>query len=222
MPKFAACLPYSYDAPIVGEYPAQYYFDMPRGEPLARVIVISPDIQFADGRSPHYAPGSDELRWLAEAVTSARAKYIPYVIVAMHKPCLTTEDKPCESGEQLANMLIEKKVDLVLMGHVHAYERTFPLTCIKAGQEGPGCVVHKRSDYLQTAGTTFITVGTGGRKLRELHDNDPEEAYFAKRFGAKQGRYGIGKLAIDDTHMTHQFIDASSGQVLDEVTILRR
>ncbi len=42
----------------------------------------------------------------------------------MHKPCLSLGEYACDIGADLTNLLLSKKVDLVLSGHEHIYQRS--------------------------------------------------------------------------------------------------
>ena len=225
--KFKNCLPYRYSAALQGEYPVQYYFDAP-GEkyglagPVARFIMISPNLTFAGGRHLEYFRGNPNMQWLEEAVKDARVRQIPWVVVAMHKVCITTEAKPCEIGPDLMNALIDLKVDVVMSGHVHAYERTHALTCATPGLFDQKCaVVSAENRYAQGAGTLFLTVGTGGTYLRELNELDAEKGYFAVRFGKKENYRGIGRLEITQKAISHAFIESESGRALDGFQIVK-
>ena len=81
--RFAACLPDRMRAK--GRYGTEYYFDVAG---LARVILISPDLTVA-GRHYYYGRGNARSRWLRAAVRGARAKRLPWVVVGMHKNCLS-------------------------------------------------------------------------------------------------------------------------------------
>ena len=53
-------------------------------------------------------------------------------------------------------------VDLVLNGHVHAYERTYPIRCNSVAQ---AIVPSGGTVYPATHGTTYICAGNGGQSL---------------------------------------------------------
>ncbi len=222
--KFARCLPYSYSAPMTGEYPAEYFFDAPAGKPLARFIMISPNLKFSDGRQFEYQGDNIHMRWLKSTIADARANHIPWVVVGMHKVCVTTEAKSCEIGEELSQALIAENVDVVMDGHVHAYERTHALSCMHANKFDPACaVVVGDNRYAKGSGTVFITAGTGGRPFRKLNSKDSEAGYFATRFGQQDDSpYGVGKLTIDERTLTHEFVGAAKGAVLDRFIVQKQ
>src|SRR3712207_8283027 len=50
----------------------------------------------------------------SKAIDDARAADIPWVIVGMHKNCLSVGEYYCNIYQELMSLLVEKKVDLVL------------------------------------------------------------------------------------------------------------
>src|SRR5881396_119920 len=178
--NFAACLPDRMNAH--GRYGAEYYFDV---GPLIRVIVIAPNLRVG-GVSYEYVQGNSRYAWLAQRIDEARAAAIPWVIVGMHKVCITLGEKSCEIGADLMNLLISKRVDLVLQGHDHTYQRSKQLTCASRGSFMSACVVDDGSDdtYTKGAGTIFVVAGAFGNTLYLIDTLDPEVGYFATSLGS--------------------------------------
>ena len=120
---FSACLPNQLPGAI-GTYGRQYYVDVPAENPIVRFIMVSPGLPFPDGTIWNYNSGSARYVWTANAIDGARTASIPWVVVGMHKPCITVGMYTCESGADLFNLLVNKRVDLVLSGHEHTYQRS--------------------------------------------------------------------------------------------------
>ena len=55
------------------------------------------------------------------------------MVAGTHMPCLTIGVYACPAGADVTNLLVSKKVDLVLNGHEHMYQRTKQLAL------GTGC-----------------------------------------------------------------------------------
>src|SRR5215212_8208594 len=128
---FSACLPNQLPG-VVGTYGRQYYVDVPQSSPLVRFIHISPSLGFPDG-TYNYPAGSARYNWTAAAIDGARSAGVPWVVVSMHKPCLTIGVYACDVGADLLGLLVSRRVDLVLSGHEHGYQRTHQL------RTGPNC-----------------------------------------------------------------------------------
>ncbi len=186
---FSACMPNQLPG-LVGTYGRQYYVDVPQVNPLVRYIMISPNLQFPDG-TWSYGAGSARYQWTANAIDSARSAAIPWVVVGMHKPCLSLGEYSCDIGSDLVNLLVGKRVDLVLTGHEHLYQRTKQLSLsgacptLTVGTYNQSCVADGDNDLAKGAGTVFATIGTGGIALRDVNLSDPESGYFAASSGVE-------------------------------------
>ena len=142
--RFARCLPNRLPG-LVGTYGRQWYVDQPAAHPLVRVVMISPALDFGHGEWS-YDTGTPHHDWLRAAVTGARAAGIPWVVVGMHKPCLSVGNYECDPGADVVDLLLDTGVDLVLTGHEHLYQRTKPLALGPAARRSaragydPACV----------------------------------------------------------------------------------
>src|SRR3954467_3720883 len=119
---FSACLPNQLPG-LVGTYGRQYYVDVPQQNPLVRFVMLSPNLTFPNGTAT-YSAGSARYNWASDAIDGARTSSIPWVVVGMHKPCISMGIYSCDTGADLTNLLLSKKVDLVLNGHEHMYQRS--------------------------------------------------------------------------------------------------
>jgi hypothetical protein len=216
----AACLPDRLGS--TGSYPVQYYFDYPAGDPLVRTIVIPANLNVG-GVMYEYQVGNEYYSWLASAIDSARIAGIPWVVVGMHKNCITAGGKPCEIGTDLLNLLVEKHVDLVLQGHDHNYQRSKQLShgascaALAAGSYNPGCTVDDGADgsYVRGAGTIIVIAGAFGRCCAGVNAGDAEAGYFAQMDATSNG---FTKYVVHSDRIEAQFV-ASTGAYTDSFTI---
>jgi PKD repeat protein len=220
---FSACLPNQLPG-VVGTYGRQYYVDVPQGAPVARVLMISPGITYPTGFQG-YASGSPQYAWTASAIDGARAAGIPWVVVGAHMPCQSLGEYSCPMGADLMNLLVQKRVDLVLNGHEHLYQRTKQLAhgtgcaTVQVGAYDADCVVDADAALTKGAGTVMATVGTGGVPLRTVHVDDPEAGYFAAWSGiGASPSYGVLDLDLQPTTLTARFV-AATGTYSDAFTI---
>ena len=112
---------------------------------------------------------SAQYRWLDKALAASDAKW---KIVYHHHPCYSSDSDDYGNTEKASSTygapkhkaliaLYDKhKVDLVMNGHIHAYERTWPLRGGKVDAK---------------AGTTYLTSGGGGGRLEGF---EPTPAFF--------------------------------------------
>ena len=224
---FSACLPNQLPG-MVGTYGRQYYVDVPQDDPLVRFVMISPALPFPDGTTWTYPAGSARFNWTAAAVDGARTADIPWVVVGMHKPCLSMGVYGCDVGAGLINMLLAKKVDVVLSGHEHMYQRTKQIGLgdgcagLAINSYDADCVVDEDSSLVAGAGTVFATIGTGGvTPLRDVNTSDTEAGYFAAVSGANQNPvHGFGDFRVTPDELRMSLVP-TTGTFTDTFTLTR-
>ena len=195
----------------IGAYGVQYYFDY---ADLARFILVSPDLT-VNGTHYYYGEDNEQYRWLASAIDDARDSDIPWVVVSMHKSCLSMGPYYCDIYQDLISLLVEKKVDLVLHGHEHSYQRTHQLATglgceiVEVDAFNPDCVIDDGTDdlYSKGAGLVSVIVGTAGRDLYDIDLTDAEAGYFARWSAANMNpRKGFLEVTISRTELVAVFI----------------
>lgn len=210
--------PYTLNAPMTGKYGKEYYFDYPTGSPLARFILIAPGIRGSgvSDVNTSYTSGSPGYNFVSNAIDDARNRGIKWVIVGHHKNYISAMEKPNELGPDLINMLIAKRVDVILQGHEHGYERSKQLTCARVNSYDASCVADADDNMVKGAGSIIHVIGTGGQGLRGLNTNDSEYPYFAK---SDVTTYGFGKFTVSATSLNFQFVRSAGGNFTDSFTI---
>ncbi len=215
--SFAGCLPDRLSAS--GIYGAEYFFDYLN---LTRIIMISPALTVG-GVSYTYTLGNSHYTWLSNAIDTARAQGIPWVIVAMHKNCITAATKSCEIGADLLNLLLNKKVDLILQGHDHVYERSKQITCATSGSYLSSCVADDGSDgiYTRGAGSVLVITGVFGQSLYAINTGDSEAGYFAKWMGSNiNPTYGFTRFFVNQSEISVDFLRSIGGTFTDSFRIV--
>jgi PKD repeat protein len=220
---FAACLPNQLPGAI-GSYGRQYYVDVPQVNPMVRFILISPGLQFSDGVWD-YSAGTARYNWTAAAIDGARAASIPWVVVGMHATCISVGQYGCVAGTGLTNLFLSKKVDLVLNGHEHLYQRSKQLatatgcTGLQPGTYNPSCVRDSDDVLDKGAGPVLATAGTGGRSLRNINAADSEAPYFKALSGLNSSpSFGLLDLQFTSTTLNASFV-ATTGSFTDAFSI---
>lgn len=222
--NYSACLPNQVPG-IVGTYGREYYMDLPKGDPLVRVVLASPGLTFEDGLWA-YEKGDPHYDWVSDAIDDGRAKGAEWIVVAAHIPCVSVGTYNCPSKRDFYDLMLAKKVDLVLAGHEHAYMRTHQLragvsgcTTLAVGTSDPDCISDSDDTYRAGAGTVFATVGTGGTPLRDVNPADTEAGYFAAISGANLvPTYGFLDIHVADAQLRAEFVP-TSGTMTDSFTI---
>ncbi len=218
--------------PVQGNcYGKEYYFDYPTINPVARFIFASPKIYNITGvctSSPNcssqtgqpcteqygcwqYDANDIHYNWAANAIDNARAQGIGWVVVATHKLCMSSADATCSMGISFFNMLVQKKVDLIIQAHDNAYERSKQLalnsgSCPKIATDGNGYVVYNSGcivdsglgNYTRGLGSVVIVQGAWVNDLYGVNAsasapaNVAEAPFFAKLMGKNTPGNGLG------------------------------
>jgi Calcineurin-like phosphoesterase len=227
--NYATCLPDRLG--VQGDYPRQYYLDYPAGNPLVRFIMISPQLTFPPGTNPwSYGSGTARYNWTASTIDGARSAGIPWVVVGMHKYCLSLVNYPCGTGTAIMNLLVSRRVDLYLQAHDHAYSRTKQLAlngscpAIPTSSFNASCVAdgNAASAYTAGNGTVLATVGSGGKSINAEHPELPQGPFFQAWMGSNyNATYGFLKVDVSDTQLSARFVRGTGGSFADSFTITK-
>lgn len=116
----------------------------------------------------------------------AKAKSKPntdWIIVYFHRPFYSGSGVDNIGMRDMYHPLFQKyKVDLVLTGHAHNYQRSYPLNYNDARPGRPLIMNSEKSPYINELGTVFVIVGTGGESIQGV-DGKPFLASIYKGFG---------------------------------------
>ena len=112
----------------------------------------------------------EQMAWFVDRLKKSREdKSVRWLIVYQHHPLYSSSagrrnNKPLI--EATRKIYDEFKVDLVLAGHNHNYERSYPLAGGLVAQKGSG-------PYKKGNGVVFVISGGGGRSLRRFTRETP-------------------------------------------------
>jgi len=140
--------------------------------------------------------GSAQGQWLSETLASASQDCI---LAYYHRPAHSSKVRSNSGSEHdLFEQLAKAGADIILNGHDHHYERSFPMDYNKA-------VVAK-------GGTVSFIVGTGGRS--PARERDPS----SNTQKALYGEQGILRLELRDGDFEWAFHSTDAETTLDEGT----
>ena len=152
-----------------------------------------------------------QTKWLAQQLASFRASpSVDFIVVLCNCCCYSSNQMHGSDGglrEAWAPLFDRYQVDLVVSGHVHAYERTNPM---RAGQPTrqvtSGDTVNPVTD-----GTTYICVGRGGNHLYPTWygSTDAGDAGSAER--SKVWEWSGGQAATGGHGRSVQVTDPAQG-----------
>lgn len=112
----------------------------------------------------------EQLAWLDKTLAEARKNpRVRWLIVFQHHPLYgSTRNRGNNTGliATVEPLYDKYKVDLVLAGHDHVYERNYPLRNGRPVSSSP-------NRYTQGQGTVYVTCGGGGKSLYQLQPDPP-------------------------------------------------
>jgi len=159
---------------------------------------------------------SGMIKWLEADLSAARTKRasgaIQHIVVTGHYP-LYSNGRWVSVLKVIEPILVKYGVDMYVCGHVHQYQRTYPLDNL--GQ----IMSSNATTYVNPKGVVHVTVGTGGFPLDHTKAPLPPQPKYMK---ARSVKY-YGYLLLTSTKagkLTAQFID-TKGIVRDQFTIQR-
>lgn len=201
--------------PVLGnhEQDAQHYYDyMSLPEPERWYAFEYGDAEFfmLDGNRS-LAEQSEQLKWLEGALSRSHATWR---FAVLHQPPYTsdsddygkTAEGPSTRGDMnvrnIVGLLERYDVDVCFSGHVHDYERTFP---IRGGAVVP----------YEEGGVIYVTAAGGGGRLEDF---DATNTWFGHK---KARRHHMVYVALHGRNLELQAID-EDGRLFDVLTLTKR
>ncbi len=156
--------------------------------------------------------------WLA---ADLGASSLPWKIVAAHHPPKSNFGHT-DTGEGMAAeiipVIVQNGADLLLVGHSHNYQRSFPLTGYAANDVT--YVLDESGVYTKGSQVLQVIAGTGGRNIDCCAPTTATQ-WLARAFGSNNGGE-VGPLMIDVSRaeMRVRYVSAASGATKDEFVIV--
>jgi len=194
--------------PVLGnhEQDARHYYeymDLPAPEKYYSFTFGDAEFFMIDGNRKLHE-GSEQLAWFERALAASTSKW---KFAVLHQPPYTsdsddygntlesTSHRGDPNVQNIITLLEKYAVDICFSGHVHDYERTFPI------RDG-------RVTSYEEGGVVYVTTAGGGG---HLEDFDPCNTWF----GHKKARYHhLVYVAINGDHLEFQAID-QNGRLFD-------
>jgi hypothetical protein len=151
------------------------------------------DVWFLDSSVPGLfgEESSEQLEWLDDTLASSTSQWR---IVTLHHPPFSSgrHGSTPHADELLVPILERHKVDLVLAGHDHDYERTVPIDGITYVVSGGGCKTTKvgESDFTAVSGRIleFLHVDIDGDQLTARCIQPEGQVFDRFELRAREGR----------------------------------
>jgi 3',5'-cyclic AMP phosphodiesterase CpdA len=107
-------------------------------------------------------------------------------------------------------------VDLVLEGHVHDYQRSFPVKYNPSNPPKPVVTSSKKNDYVNPTGEIYALVGTGGINL---HGLSGKSSFISSQQDSKFGVLDI-KITNGGSKLVAKYY-TNSGSIKDQFSITK-
>ncbi|KAK4477131.1 hypothetical protein RD792_016342 [Penstemon davidsonii] len=146
-----------------------------------------------------YGKYTPQYQWLEEELPKVNRSETPWLIVLLHSPWYNSYNYHYLEGESMRVMyepwFVEHKVDIVLSGHVHAYERSERVSNIAYNIVNGKC-----SPVNDQSAPVYITIGDGGN-IEGLANNmtEPQPKYSAYREAS------FGHATLEIKNRTHAY-----------------
>lgn len=171
-----------------------------------------------------FAPDGTLLKWLEADLASAsasRSQY-PWLIVTGHRPIYSMDSvgpdgfpagQPEKLQKAIEALMLKYKVDLFIVGHVHAYSRSYPVAA--------NHVYNTSSNvYTNPPAPIHLTVGGAGcdeMKNKQVDYKDATALPWA--VSTERDHYGNGVMAINETTLTWTWRASKDDSTLDSMVI---
>lgn len=130
-----------------------------------------------------------QYQWLENDLAKLDREVIPWVVVNIHCPWYNSntahheEEQTVQMRTSMEALFYKYHVNLVIMGHVHAYERSYPVY----------------NDEVIHDGTVYVVIGDGGNHEGHAATYYEQPSWSAFRNGTQ---FGHGTITLhNDTHL---------------------
>lgn len=138
---------------------------------------------------------------------------IDWIIVYFHRPFYSGSGLDSTGMRDMYHPLFERYgVDLVLTGHAHNYQRSYPLSYNTARPGRPLIADHNQFQYVNTTGTIFTIAGTGGESIQGVE----KKPYLASIYEG----FGCLNVQINGRTLNAEFY-TGAGKTIDHFGIVK-
>jgi predicted MPP superfamily phosphohydrolase len=168
-----------------------------------------------------YSKMSEQYMFVKKDLENAHNnKSIDWIIVYGFRPLYSSPSMhPGEDDlrEAYHPLFDQYDVDIVLQGHNHNYQRTYPLKFNEGNDSDPIIGDNNTGQYRGVLeGPIFMTVGTAGQ---DLHDLTGRHVYIAEQF-QRHGFVDV-KISNNGTNLTSTFYENRNNEGIDQFSIIK-
>ncbi|KAH7679335.1 Phosphodiesterase I protein [Dioscorea alata] len=200
------------------------YFQMPtssKDKPWYSIEQAS--VHFTVISTEHdWTENSEQYKWIKNDLESVDRSRTPWLIFTGHRPMYSSQDGILPSVDSdfvkaVEPLLMDNKVDLVLFGHVHNYERTcavFDGDCKgMPTKDEDGIDTYNNSNY---TAPVQVVIGMAGFTLDEF-PQDVNNNWSLKRIS----EFGYARLHATKDDLKLEFVNSETREVRDSFHLVR-
>ncbi|KAK4246242.1 Metallo-dependent phosphatase-like protein [Corynascus novoguineensis] len=162
-----------------------------------------------------------QYQWLAADLAKVDRRKTPWVIAMGHRPMYSSEVSSYQPKLRVAfeGLMLQHGVDAYLAGHVHWYERMWPM-------RANGTIDHEAivddHTYIANTGRSLTHLVNGMAGNIESHSTLEEDKLLDITAVVDQENYGFNKLTVHNaTALTWTFVRGDGG-VGDKLTLIKK
>lgn len=163
----------------------------------------------------------EQYQWLLNDLKNVDRKKTPWVFAQSHRPMYSSEVSAYQANMRSAweDLFLEYGVDGYFSGHIHWYERTWPMG--KNGTIVKDAIVNNNTYHAKPGAVAHIINGAAGNleSHSELKDTEPVLPLTAV-LNVKD--YGMNKLTVyNETATLIEFVRGADGDVMDYLWLVK-
>jgi len=164
----------------------------------------------------------EQFNWLAKDLANVDRTKTPWVIAMSHRPMYSTQTASYQGDLRNAfqTLLINNGVDLYLSGHIHWYERLFPLTA--SGDVDSSAVIDNNT-FVANEGKSLIHIINGMAGNIESHSTLDGAPILPITAVLDDEHYGFSTLTFhNESVLTWAFVLGNGNGIGDELTVVKK
>jgi acid phosphatase len=184
-------------------------------------ITDSGPFGFIEGNNWKDNTAYEQYQWLAKDLASVDRTKTPWVIVMGHRPMYSSQVSSYQANIRQAfeNLLLKNGVDAYFAGHIHWYERMYPLS--------PNSTIDRSSivnnnTYTTNPGVSMTHLTNGMAGNIESHSTLGNSPVLNVTAYLDQQHYGFSKLTLDETTFKWEFIRGDGKGIGDTLTLKKK
>jgi hypothetical protein len=206
------------------EFPFARDIGVNETKPTEAQTFITDSGPFGDVRNFSDTKTYQQYKWLAADLAKVDRCKTPWIIAMSHRPMYSSQTASYQTALRNAfePLLLQFGVDAYLSGHIHWYERLWPLGnngTIDSASVGPN-----NNTYFANPGVSMTHIINGMAGNIESHSTlATGQSTLPVTAVLDFQHYGFNKLnVINSTALTFSFVKGEDGTTMDTLTILKR